>query len=185
MQKFLNDPEDFVDEMLEGFCLAHADDLHAVPDEPRAIVRREAFAGQVTVATGGGSGHLPLFVGYVRRGLVDGCAVGNVFNSPSTDQMLAVTRAVNGGQGVLYLYGNYTGDRINFEAAAELAGDEGIPVRTLRGADDVASAPPAPGAAPPWPGAGRDAGRGPGPQVAPVAPGRAAVAPISYCKHLQ
>jgi len=141
MQKFLNDPERFVDEMLEGFCLAHADQLMAAPDEPRAVVRREAFTGRVTIATGGGSGHLPLFVGYVRKGLVDGCAVGNVFNSPSTDQMLAVTRAIHGGRGVLYLYGNYTGDRINFEAAAELAGDEGIMVRSLRGADDVASAP--------------------------------------------
>lgn len=142
MQKFVNHPAEFVDEMLEGFVLAHADLLEATPGEPRAIVRRGAFAGRVTVATGGGSGHLPLFVGYVRKGLVDGCAVGNVFASPSTEQMLAVTRAIDGGRGVLYLYGNYTGDRINFESAAQLAADEGIEVRTLRGGDDVASAPP-------------------------------------------
>jgi dihydroxyacetone kinase len=96
----------------------------------------------VTIATGGGSGHLPLFVGYVGRGLVDGCAVGNVFASPSADQMLAVTHAIDGGRGVLYLYGNYGGDRLNFELAGELAAADGIAVEQLRGADDVASAPP-------------------------------------------
>lgn len=85
---------------------------------------------------------MPLFVGYVGRGLVDGCAVGNVFASPSAEQMLAVTRDIDGGRGVLYLYGNYGGDRLNFDLAAELAGGEGIRVETVRAADDVASAPP-------------------------------------------
>ena len=99
-------------------------------------------AGKVGIATGGGSGHLPVFMGYVGRGLIDGAAIGNVFASPSSDDMLEVTRAISAGRGVLYLYGNYGGDRLNFDLAAELAADEGIEVRTILGADDVASAPP-------------------------------------------
>src|SRR5439155_16797844 len=92
-------------------------------------------------AAGGGSGHLPVFMGYVGRGLADGAAVGNVFASPSAEQMLAVARAVDGGAGVLFLYGNYGGDVLNFGLAAELAEAEGIRVATVLAADDVASAP--------------------------------------------
>jgi dihydroxyacetone kinase len=95
----------------------------------------------VAVATGGGFGHLPLFVGYVATGLVDGCAVGNMFASPSVDVISSVTREIDAGRGVLYVYGNYGGDRINFETAAELAEDDDIRVLTRRGADDVLSAP--------------------------------------------
>lgn len=140
MQKILNDPEPFVDEMLEGIIAAHPGQLRR--PSPRAIVRADApIAGKVGIATGGGSGHLPVFMGYVGRGLIDGAAIGNVFASPSSDDMLEVTRAISGGSGVLYLYGNYGGDRLNFDLAAELAADEGIQVRTVLGADDVASAP--------------------------------------------
>ncbi|MCC7367161.1 MAG: dihydroxyacetone kinase subunit DhaK [Chloroflexi bacterium] len=143
MQKLLNDPANFVDEMLEGILLAHPDRLRAVEGEPRAIVRADApRAGKVGIATGGGSGHLPVFLGYVGRGLADGCAVGNVFASPNADQMLTVTKAIDGGAGVLYLYGNYGGDVMNFDFAAEMAAAEGITVETVLGADDVASAPP-------------------------------------------
>jgi dihydroxyacetone kinase len=141
MQKLINGPDDFVDETLEGILTAHGDRLRRA-DDPRAIVRRDApTAGKVGIATGGGSGHLPVFLGYVGTGLADGVAVGNVFASPSADQMLAVTRAVNGGRGVLHLYGNYGGDVMNFGLAAELAAAEGIEVLTVLGADDVASAP--------------------------------------------
>jgi len=141
MQKILNDPEPFVDEMLEGILAAHPDQLRR--PSARAIVRADApVAGKVGIATGGGSGHLPVFMGYVGRGLIDGAAIGNVFASPSSDDMLDVTRAISAGSGVLYLYGNYGGDRLNFDLAAELAADEGIEVRTILGADDVASAPP-------------------------------------------
>lgn len=141
MQKILNDPEPFVDEMLDGIIAAHPGQLRR--PSPRAIVRADApVAGKVAIATGGGSGHLPVFMGYVGRGLIDGAAIGNVFASPSSDDMLEVTRAISGGAGVLYLYGNYGGDRLNFDLAAELAADEGIEVRTILGADDVASAPP-------------------------------------------
>jgi len=141
MQKILNAPGAFVDEMLEGILAAHPDRLRLAG--PRAIVRADApVVGKVAIATGGGSGHLPVFMGYVGRGLIDGAAIGNVFASPSSDQMLEVTRAISAGAGVLYLYGNYGGDRLNFDLAAELAADEGIEVRTILGADDVASAPP-------------------------------------------
>jgi dihydroxyacetone kinase-like protein len=141
MQKLINKPEAFVDEMLEGVLRAHPDSLARV-DGLRAVVRADApVSGKVGIATGGGSGHLPVFLGYVGDGLADGAAVGDVFASPSADQMLAVTRAVDGGSGVLYLYGNYGGDRLNFDLAAELAAAEGIEVKTVLGADDVASAP--------------------------------------------
>jgi phosphoenolpyruvate---glycerone phosphotransferase subunit DhaK len=143
MRKLMNDPENFVDEMLEGMALAYPDRVRVLEEDPRALVRSNTeFKGRVTIATGGGSGHLPVFAGYVGQGLADGCAVGNLFASPSADQMLAVTRAIDGGEGVLYLYGNYGGDRLNFDLAAELAGEEGIRVVTVLGADDVASAPP-------------------------------------------
>jgi dihydroxyacetone kinase-like protein len=141
MQKLINRPDDFVDEMLEGVLAAHPDQLKRGAD-PRAIVRADApVQGKVAIATGGGSGHLPVFMGYVGRGLADGAAIGNVFASPSADQMLAVMRSVDGGAGVLQLYGNYGGDVMNFGLAAELAEAEGIKVATVLGADDVASAP--------------------------------------------
>jgi dihydroxyacetone kinase len=141
MQKILNAPSAFVDETLEGIVLAHPGRYRMAGR--RGIVRGDSpVAGKVAIATGGGSGHLPVFLGYVGRGLIDGCAVGGVFASPSADQMLEVTQAIHGGAGVLYLYGNYGGDVMNFDLAAEYAKDEGIEVRTVLGADDVASAPP-------------------------------------------
>ena len=143
MQKLLNQPGSYVDETLDGILLAHGDVLRRVDDEPRAIVRRDAGTrNKVAIVTGGGSGHLPLFLGYVGEGLADGCAVGNLFASPSAQQMLAVMRAVSTGSGILQLYGNYSGDRLNFDIAARMADAEGIESTTALGADDVASAPP-------------------------------------------
>ncbi|HWE64719.1 MAG TPA: dihydroxyacetone kinase subunit DhaK [Chloroflexota bacterium] len=142
MKKILNEPMAFVDEMLEGVLLAHSDQLRTA-DDPRALVRADApVQGKVGLATGGGSGHLPVFLGYVGRGLLDGCAVGNVFSSPNAEAMLAVTKAINGGKGVLYIYGNYGGDVMNFDMATEMAAMEDIEVRTVLVAEDVASAPP-------------------------------------------
>jgi dihydroxyacetone kinase len=141
MQKLINQPEDFVEEMLDGILKAHSEELKRAGD-PRAIIRFDApVADKVAIATGGGSGHLPLFMGYVGRGLADGAAIGNVFSSPSAEQMLAVARAVNSGRGVLFLYGNYSGDVMNFGLAAELAEAEGMRVATVTAADDIASAP--------------------------------------------
>ena len=106
------------------------------------LVRKSSpRSGKVGIVTGGGSGHLPLFLGYVGNGMLDGVAVGDVFASPSADQILQATREVDGGAGVLYLYGNYGGDVMNFDLAGELAEVEGITVQTVVGADDVASAP--------------------------------------------
>ena len=143
MKKLINRPEDFVPEMLDGLVKAHPDQL-TFAGETFAIVRADApVQGKVALATGGGSGHLPVFLGYVGRGLLDGCAVGDVFNSPSSETMLAVTQRINGGRGVVYIYGNYGGDVMNFDMAAEMAAMEDIPVRTVLVRDDVASAPPA------------------------------------------
>lgn len=140
MRKFLNDPASFTDESLEGILAAHPSMLRAV--SRRGLARADApVDGKVAIVTGGGFGHLPLFLGYVGRGLADGVAVGDVFSSPSHAEMLAVTRAVNGGAGVFYLYGNYSGDVMNFDLAAELAADEGITVASFQASDDIASAP--------------------------------------------
>ncbi len=140
MQKIINEPKAFVDEMLDGILLAHPESLRALAK--RVLVRASAPSeGKVGIVTGGGSGHLPLFLGYVGYGLADGVAVGDVFASPSSEQILEATRAVHGGTGVLYLYGNYGGDVMNFDLAAELADAEGIQTSTVLGADDVASAP--------------------------------------------
>lgn len=142
MKKFMNKPEDFVDEMLEGVLAAHPQQVKTVANDLRCYVRADApVHGKVGLATGGGSGHLPLFLGYVGEGMLDGCSIGGVFQSPSADQMLEVTKAINGGAGVLYIYGNYGGDVMNFGMAAEMADMEGIKVEQVLGADDVASAP--------------------------------------------
>jgi phosphoenolpyruvate---glycerone phosphotransferase subunit DhaK len=141
MKKFLNKPENFVDEMIEGIIAAHPDQLTYVENDLRCIVRAgKRKPGKVGLATGGGSGHLPLFLGYVGEGMLDGCSVGGVFQSPSAEQMLNVTKAIDAGAGVLYIYGNYGGDILNFDMAAEMAEMENIKVMSLVGADDVASA---------------------------------------------
>ena len=142
MKKIINDPFAFVDEMLEGIILAHPDKLRLVGADRRAVVRADApIKGKVGIATGGGSGHLPVFMGYVGKGFADGCSIGNVFSSPTVEQMLAATQAIDGGAGVLYLFGNYQGDVLNFGMAAEMADAEGIKIETVLAADDVASAP--------------------------------------------
>jgi dihydroxyacetone kinase-like protein len=141
MKKFLNQPERFVDDMLEGILAAHPTKLTCVADDLRCIVKAGGGKkGKVALATGGGSGHLPLFLGYVGDGMLDGCAVGGVFQSPSSERMLEVTKAIDKGSGVLYIYGNYGGDIMNFDMAAEMAAMEEIEVASFVAADDVASA---------------------------------------------
>jgi dihydroxyacetone kinase-like protein len=143
MKKILNNPDEFVVEMLDGLLKAHPDMLDFAAGDPHCIVRADApVEGKVALATGGGSGHLPVFLGYVGKGLLDGCAVGDVFSSPSADQMFEVTLRIHGGKGVVYIYGNYGGDVMNFDMAAEMADMEDIEVRTVLVRDDVASAPP-------------------------------------------
>jgi phosphoenolpyruvate---glycerone phosphotransferase subunit DhaK len=143
MRKILNDPNEYVTEMLDGLLKAHPEQL-AYAEDVHAIVRADApVQGKVALATGGGSGHLPVFLGYVGKGMLDGCAVGDVFQSPSAEQMLQVTRRIDGGAGVVYIYGNYGGDVMNFDMAAEMADMDDIRVETVLVRDDVASAPPA------------------------------------------
>lgn len=142
MKKIINVPDNFVDEFIEGILLAHPDLVKVPGDDKRVLVRADApLSGKVGIVTGGGSGHLPLFKGYVGKGLCSGVAIGNVFSSPSSEQVFETTKAVDGGAGVLYLYGNYGGDVLNFDLAADMAEMEDIETMTVLGADDVASQP--------------------------------------------
>lgn len=147
MKKIINKPENYVNEMLQGLYVAHPDLITYTNDDVRCLVTANKKEGKVGLATGGGSGHLPLFLGYVGKGMLDGCSVGDVFQSPSAEQMHAVTKYIDGGAGVLYIYGNYNGDIFNFDMAAEMADfEDDIRVESLVAGDDVASAgPSAPG----------------------------------------
>lgn len=140
MKKFINDVFDYVDESVEGYAAAFPSMVRQVGH--RVIIRADApVSGKVGVLIGGGSGHEPLFMGYAGKGLADGSPIGNTFASPSSEIILEATRAVSAGAGVIYLYGNYSGDVMNFDDAAEKAGFESIRVETVRVTDDIASAP--------------------------------------------
>ncbi|MED4885221.1 dihydroxyacetone kinase subunit DhaK [Bacillus smithii] len=143
MKKLINDPKNVVEEMIEGYVKAYPDYVKQLPENKRAIVTtRKTREGKVGILIGGGSGHEPAFMGYVGEGMADGVAVGNIFASPSPEPILAVTKAIDKGAGVVYLYGNYAGDVMNFGMAAEMAElDEDIRVGTAITTDDVASAP--------------------------------------------
>ena len=146
MKKLINDPYQVVDETISGILKAHPYHLRMAEGSKRALIRADApIRGKVAICTGGGSGHIPVFLGYVGPGLADGVSIGNVFSSPSADDMLAVTREVNGSAGVLYLFGNYQGDIMNFEMAAEMADMDDIKVEMSIGKDDVAGSPCKPG----------------------------------------
>ena len=137
MKKLINDPDRVVDEALAGMAAAHPDLIRI--EEPNVVVRKDApRKGKVGVISGGGSGHEPMHGGFVGLGMLDAACPGAVFTSPVPDQMLAATKAVDGGAGVLHIVKNYTGDVMNFEIAAELAGGEGTEVRSVVIADDVA-----------------------------------------------
>lgn len=141
MQRLLNKPENYVDEMLKGVLAAHPDKVKIVNDDIRCYVTAKKKPGKVGIATGGGSGHLPLFMGYVGDGMLDGASIGGVFQSPSSDQMLQVTKEIDSGAGVLYIYGNYGGDIMNFDMAKEMAEFDDIKVMQVVAGEDVASAP--------------------------------------------
>src|SRR5574340_1176722 len=138
MKKLINKPEDVVKEALAGMLAAHSD-LISVDIELQVIVRKDApVQGKVGVISGGGSGHEPMHGGFVGYGMLDAACPGAVFTSPTPDQMLEATKAVNGGAGVLHIVKNYTGDIMNFEMAADLARAEGIEVEAVVTDDDVA-----------------------------------------------
>jgi len=138
MKKLINAPDAVVQEALHGVEAAHGDRVR-VSYDPAFVVRRDApVQGKVGIISGGGSGHEPMHGGYVGIGMLDAACPGEVFTSPTPDQMLEATKAVNGGAGVLHVVKNYTGDVMNFDLAAELARGEGIEVETVLTNDDVA-----------------------------------------------
>ena len=138
MKKLINRPEDVVTEELRGMAAAHAD-LLRVHFAPNYIVRADApIVGKVALVSGGGSGHEPLHGGFVGRGMLDAACPGAVFTSPTPDQILEATKAVDGGAGILHIVKNYTGDVMNFEMAADLARGEDITVEAVVTNDDVA-----------------------------------------------
>ncbi|MFS0862417.1 dihydroxyacetone kinase subunit DhaK [Fredinandcohnia sp. 179-A 10B2 NHS] len=138
MKKLINQPEEVVREMLEGFVLAHPKQVKLVPNTS-VIVRAESpIQGKVGLVSGGGSGHEPSHGGFVGTGMLDGAVAGEVFTSPTPDQVYEAIKAVDGGKGVLLIIKNYTGDVLNFEMAAELAEADGIKVAKVVVNDDVA-----------------------------------------------
>ncbi len=138
MKKLINKPEDFVHESLQGMAIAHPD-LIKVSFEPNFIYRADApVNGKVAIISGGGSGHEPMHAGFVGMGMLDAACPGEVFTSPTPDQMLAAAKAVDGGAGILYIVKNYSGDVMNFEMATELARTEGMRVLNILIDDDVA-----------------------------------------------
>ncbi|QBH97546.1 dihydroxyacetone kinase subunit DhaK [Limnobaculum zhutongyuii] len=136
-KKLLNDPHNVPEEQLEGLIAASGGDMQKV-EGFCATVRRDIPDNQVIVLIGGGSGHEPMFAGYVGKGLADASALGEIFTSPSPDIIIAAVQAADRGKGVLFVYGNYAGDNMNFDIAAELLEEEGIPSRTIRVTDDIA-----------------------------------------------
>lgn len=138
MKKLINDPQRVVDDMLKGFVAAHSRRVRRIPGT-NVIVRKDApVKGKVGIVSGGGSGHEPAHAGYVGKGMLDAAVCGEVFTSPTPDQILAAIQAVDSGNGVLLIIKNYTGDVMNFEMAAELAEAEGIRVAKVIVNDDVA-----------------------------------------------
>jgi dihydroxyacetone kinase-like protein len=141
LKKLINDPNAVALEAIEGLALAYPQYLRKI-EGVTAVARKDApIAGKVAVVTGGGSGHEPMFAGFVGPGWADASVAGNIFTSPPPPPIYEAAKAVHSGAGVLFVYGNYAGDVLNFDMAAEMLTGEGINVATLRVADDVASAP--------------------------------------------
>lgn len=146
MQRILNNPDNIVDEMLEGFVKTHGDIIKHIKenvDNPRGVIAAKAapVAGKVGIVTGGGSGHKPAFIGYVGRNMCDAAAVGEICSSPTAVAFLEAFHAADGGRGVACLYGNYSGDNMNVKMAVKMAKRQGLTVKTVVANDDVASAP--------------------------------------------
>ena len=140
MKKIINNPSDFVEESIQGLVISHPNIYSFAKDNIRVIKRTVKAKNKVGIVSGGGSGHLPVFTGYVGKGMLDACAVGSVFASPSVDQIASAIRNGDNGKGVLCVLGNYGGDVMNFEMACEIVKDEGIETKTIIVSDDIASA---------------------------------------------
>tara|TARA_B100000686_G_scaffold290597_1_gene318054 strand:+ start:32 stop:1027 length:996 start_codon:yes stop_codon:yes gene_type:complete len=140
MKKIINKPINFVEESIDGLVKSHPDIYAIAKDNTRVITRAKKASKKVGIVTGGGSGHLPVFTGYVGKGFLDTCAIGSVFASPSVDQMVSAIKNADNGNGVLCIIGNYGGDVMNFEMACEMVEAEGIKTKKIIVADDIASA---------------------------------------------
>lgn len=140
MQRILNNPDNIVDEMLSGFVKAHPD-LVETTENQRVLKSVESTDGRVGVVTGGGSGHKPAFIGYIGKNMCDAAAVGEICTSPTALAFYQAFKAVDSGNGVACLYGNYSGDNMNVKMAVKMAKKDGITVKTVIANDDVASAP--------------------------------------------
>ncbi|VAW20523.1 Putative dihydroxyacetone kinase, dihydroxyacetone binding subunit [hydrothermal vent metagenome] len=142
MQRFINNPDDIVEETLRGFIKAHKDRVRLDENNGRVVVSRNApVAGRVGIVTGGGSGHEPAFIGYTGRNMLDAVAVGELFSSPSAKSFADAIRAADGGAGVAVLYGNYAGDNMNVKMALKMLRNSNIEIATVIANDDVSSAP--------------------------------------------
>lgn len=142
MQRFVNNPDDMVDETVAGFVRAHSDLVHLHPENPRVVVSNHApQKGRVGIVTGGGSGHEPAFIGYTGHNMVDAVAIGELFSSPTAKSFYDAIKIADGGAGVAVLYGNYAGDNMNVKMARKLAKKDNIEVATVVANDDVCSAP--------------------------------------------
>ncbi|GAJ92259.1 dihydroxyacetone kinase subunit DhaK [Agrobacterium rhizogenes] len=142
MQRFINNPDEVVEDTVKGFVKAHSGTVR-LAENPRVVVAKNApQAGKVGVITGGGSGHEPAFIGYAGKNMLDAVAVGELFSSPTAKSFYDAVREANGGRGVICLYGNYAGDNMNVKMAIKLAAKDGIEVATVVANDDVCSAPP-------------------------------------------
>lgn len=140
MQRILNNPDNIVDEMLEGFVKTHGNIVEKT-NNPRVLKAKGIKPRKVGVITGGGSGHKPAFIGYVGENMCDAAAVGEICSSPSATAFLDAAKAVDQGKGVACLYGNYSGDNMNVKMAVKMAKKQGITIKTVVANDDVASAP--------------------------------------------
>ncbi len=140
MKKIINNPENFVEESIDGLIKSHPDIYALAKDNNRVVTRTSKASNKVGLVTGGGSGHLPVFTGYVGKGFLDACAIGSVFASPSVEQMVSAIKNADSGNGVLCILGNYGGDVMNFEMACEMVEAEGIKTKKIIVADDIASA---------------------------------------------
>jgi len=140
MKKIINNPANFVEESIDGLIKSHPNVYALAKDNNRVITRANKASNKVGIVTGGGSGHLPVFTGYVGKGFLDACAIGSVFASPSVEQMVSAIKNADNGNGVLCIIGNYGGDVMNFEMACEIVEAEGIKTKKIIVADDIASA---------------------------------------------
>lgn len=140
MKRLINDPYDVVEEMLEGYAKAHEKYVRLLENDGRVILSKKApMENKVGIIIGGGSGHEPLFLGYVGEGFADAAVIGNINTSPSPEPCYNAVKAVDAGKGCLYMYGNYAGDVLNFDMGAEMAAADGIRVETVLVTDDVVS----------------------------------------------